>query len=50
MTTIENKTGMTRVELEKYYIQKINFAMALGFTEKEAREMVQETLKQSLGL
>jgi len=50
MTAIENKTGMTRVELEKLYIQKINFAMSLGFSENEARQMVQETLKQSLGL
>ena len=50
MTTIEKKTGMKRVELENYYIQKINFAISLGFTEKEAREMVQETLKQSLGI
>ena len=50
MTALENKTGMTRTELEKFYINKINFLMSLGLSETESRQMVQETLKQTLGL
>lgn len=50
MTTFESKTGMTRIQLENYYIQKVNLVMSFGFTEREARKMVQETLKQSLEL
>jgi hypothetical protein len=50
MTTLEIKTGMTRTELEKFYISKINLLMSLGLSETESRQMVQETLKQTLGL
>jgi len=50
MTALEIKTGMTRTELEKFYINKINLLMSLGLSETESRQMVQETLKQTLGL
>jgi hypothetical protein len=50
MKNLEIKTGMTRMELENFYISKINFLMSLGLSETESREMVQETLKQTLGL
>lgn len=48
MTAIENKTGMTREQLEANYIAKINFAMRLGLSETEARELVQESLKDAI--
>jgi hypothetical protein len=50
MTTLENKTGMTRKQLETFYTDKINFLMSLGLSETESRQMVQETLKETLGL
>lgn len=50
MTAIETKTGMTRPELEANYIAKVNFAMTLGFSENEAREMVKEALKDAINL
>jgi hypothetical protein len=50
MKTLEIKTGMTRVELEKFYINNVNKLISFGFSEDEAREIVQETLKETLGL
>lgn len=50
MKTLEIKTGMTRTELEKFYINHVNKLIAFGFSENEAREIVQETLKKTLGL
>lgn len=47
---LEKSTGMKREELEKFYIEKVNKAMSFGFSEEEAREIVQESLKKSLGL
>jgi hypothetical protein len=44
------RTGMTRQEVEKLYIESINDLMSLGATEEMAREIVQETLKEKLGL
>ena len=44
------KTGMTRQEVEKLYIESINDLMSLGATEEMAREILQETLKEKLGL
>ncbi len=45
-----NKTGMTRKEIEAFYLENINMLMSLGVKEEIAREIVQETLKESLGL
>lgn len=50
METIAKLTGMTVLELKNFYIQKINQAKAFGLNEDEARKLVQETLKKSLGL
>lgn len=50
MTTLEIKTGKTRVELEKFYIANIEVLMSFGYSEDKAREIVQETLKETLGI
>ena len=50
MKTLEIKTGMTRTELEKFYINHVNKLIAFGFSESKAREIVQETLKETIGL
>jgi hypothetical protein len=50
MKAIEQATGMTRVELEKYYLEKVIVAMRMGFSALEAREIVRETMLKSLGL
>ena len=50
METLEIKTGKTRVELEKFYIANIEVLMSLGYSEDKAKKLVQETLKETLGL
>jgi hypothetical protein len=50
MKTLEIKTGMIRVELERFYINLVNKLIAFGLSEDKAREIVQETLKETLGL
>jgi uncharacterized protein HemY len=44
------KTGMTRTEVEIFYIESINDLIKLGAPEEMAREIVKETLKKTLGL
>ena len=48
MTTLQNKTGLTRVALEQMYINYVNALIDLGATEEQARKMVQETLKETI--
>lgn len=50
METFKIKTGKTRVELEKFYIANIEVLKSFGYSEDKAREIVQETLKETLGL
>jgi hypothetical protein len=42
------KTGMTREEVEAFYIAAIDTLRDFGYTESEAREMVQESFKESI--
>jgi hypothetical protein len=46
----ESKTGMTRTEVEALYIETIDILRELGATEEMAREIAQETLRETLGL
>lgn len=47
-TAIEIQTGMTRVELEKFYIDKINQLISFGMDEADARQMIQEVMLETL--
>jgi hypothetical protein len=51
MKTIwETRTGMTRTEVEKLYIETIQMLREFGATEEQARSIAQETLKETLGV
>lgn len=48
MKTIAKMTGMTEEQIKAFYIQKTNQARLFGFSEKEAKKMVQETFREVL--
>jgi hypothetical protein len=51
MKTIwETRTGMIRTEVEKLYIETIEMLRGVGASEEQAREIAQETLKETLGV
>lgn len=48
--TLTNKAGLSEVELRSMYLNAKVMAMACGFSESEATEVVRESFRQSLGL
>lgn len=50
METVAKLIGMTTEELKSFYIQKVNEAKSFGFTEEQAKQIVQETFRKNLGL
>jgi DNA-binding transcriptional regulator YhcF (GntR family) len=50
MENVAKLIGMTVNELKSFYIQKVNEAKSLGFTEEEAKKIVQKTFRKNLGL
>ena len=50
MEYVAKLIGMTVEELKDFYIEKVNQARSFGFTEEEAKQLVQETFRKKLGL
>jgi hypothetical protein len=50
MEYVAKLIGMTVEELKAFYIEKVNEVRTFGFTEKEAKKIVQETFRKNLGL
>jgi UDP-3-O-acyl-N-acetylglucosamine deacetylase len=50
MEYVAKLIGMTVEELKDFYIEKVNEARTFGFTEEEAKKIVQETFRKNLGL
>ena len=50
MEYVAKLIGMTVEELKDFYIEKVNQARAFGFSEEEAKKLVQETFRKKLGL
>ena len=50
MITLLNLTGKTEKEIKALYLSAIETLVDFGMNEVEAREMVKETFKQTLGL
>jgi hypothetical protein len=50
MEYVAELIGMTVEELKAFYIEKVNQARSFGFTEEEAKQLVQETFRKKLGL
>ena len=50
MTTLTTVTGRTEKEIKALYLSAIEILVDFGATESQAREMVQETFKETLGL
>jgi hypothetical protein len=50
MEMIAKLIGMTTEELKSFYIEKVNEARSFGFTESQAKLLVQETFRKNLGL
>lgn len=50
MKNLTTLTGKTETEIKEFYLAAIDTVMEFGATEKEAREMVKETFKETLGL
>ena len=50
MKTLENKTNKTSEEIKALYLSAIETLVDFGATEEQARKMVQETFKETVGL
>ena len=50
MTALETKTGKTTQELKNIYLAAIDTLIKFGATDKEAREIVRTTFKESVDL
>lgn len=50
MTTLELKTGKTEKEIKALYLSAIETLVDFGATEEQARKIVKETFKETLGL
>ena len=50
MKKLSELIGMTEVELKNFYLLQVNKAKAIGFSDLEARDIVQESFRKQLGL
>lgn len=50
MEGIAKLLGTTVTELENFLLSRVSAAMEIGFSEKEAKEMMFEALRTQLGL
>jgi len=50
MKKLAELIGMTEIELKNFYLLQVNKAKAIGFSDLEARDIVQETFRKQLGL
>jgi len=50
MTNLEAITGKTEKEIQALYLSAIDALIAFGMQEPEARKIVRETFKETLGL
>jgi len=50
MKKLAELIGMTEVELKNFYLLQVNKAKAIGFSDAEAKSIVQETFRKQLGL
>ena len=50
MKKLAELIGMTELELRDFYLLKVNMAKAIGFSDAEAKSIVQETFRKQLGL
>jgi hypothetical protein len=50
MKNLAELIGMTELELKNFYLFYVNKAKSLGFSDSEAKEIVQETFRKQLGL
>ena len=48
MKKVAQLIGMTETELKNFYLLQVNRAKVMGFSDSEAKEIVQETFKQQL--
>lgn len=50
MKALAQLLGTTEQELKDFYLLQVNKAKAIGFSDSEAKEIVQETFRKQLGL
>ena len=50
MEGIAKLLGTTTSDLENFLLSQVNKAIAFGFSEKDAKEMMFEALREQLGL
>ena len=50
MKSLTTTTGKTEKELKAFYIAAIETMVDFGMNEKEARQVVQETFRETVGL
>lgn len=50
MKELAELIGMTEVELKEFYLLYVNKSISMGFSEDEARSIVQEAFRKQLGL
>lgn len=50
MKNLENLTGKSANEVKAFYLAAIETLVDFGATEEQAREMVKETFRETVGL
>jgi len=50
MTTLQNVTGKTEKEIKTIYTSAIETLVGFGATEEQARKIVKETFRETVGL